>query len=376
MLSSPGIMERLSRLQSALRLCIAEHVHGDALADVRAGADAVDGLLHLAVPAVAPLDGVGGGREQGVVQEDQRLFQCGREELLERLADGLEATDSLAEFGQFRQGGVGPATAVEQTVDLIDDLPQCTQFRPPPRDPLECLTFGRRQVMLDEQVAVNEQVGNSLFEAFLAGRQLSRGGRGPAAAEFRSRGLQLSPHLRHRLQDGPVDLGDDVELADLVRDRSKHLCDGRGIQWRADGLEGQAAGGQDLLESREERRDVFLRRTVVEDFVDQPIEAMVVDDRQDAVRPVIELIGRNIAGEVRQGIVQIVLRDTVSGPFFPPLPPSSGPWRRGRRPDGLAISARMRSDRAGRLGPPGGPPAPRHAGCSGCWDRPSPRGPR
>jgi hypothetical protein len=292
-------MERLSRLQSALRLCIAEHVHGDALADVLAGADAVDGLLHLAVPAVAPLNGVGGGREQGIVQEDQRLFQCGREELLERLADGLEATDSLAEFGQFRQGRVGPATAVEQTVDFIDDLPQCPQFRPPPRDPLECLTFGRRQVMLDEQVAVDEQVGNSLFEAFLAGRQLS-------------------------------------------------------------------GGGQDLLESGEERRDVFLRRIVVEDFVDQPIEAMVVDDRQDAVRPVIELIGRNVAGEVRQGIVQVVLRDTVSGPFFPPLPPSSGPWRRGRRPDGLAISARMRSDRAGRLRPPGGPPAPRHAGCSGC----------
>lgn len=137
-------MERLSRLQSVLRLCIAEHIQGDALADVLAGADAVDGLLHFAVPAVAPLHGVGGGREQGVVQEGQRLFQCGREELLERLAKGLETTDSLAECGQFRQGRVGPATAIEQTVDLIDDLPQCPQLRPPPRDPLECLTFRPR----------------------------------------------------------------------------------------------------------------------------------------------------------------------------------------------------------------------------------------
>lgn len=152
--------------------------------------------------------------------------------------------------------------------------------------------------MLDEQVAVDEQIGDSLFESFLAGHQLSGGARGLAAAEFRSRGLLLSPHLRHRLQDAPVDLGDDVELADLVRDCPRHLGDGRGIQRRAigrDGLEGQAAGGQDLLESGEERRDVFLRRIVVEKFVDQPMEAMVVDDRQDTVRPVIEFIGRNVA---------------------------------------------------------------------------------
>src|SRR4030042_1830249 len=113
---SPCIVERVSRLQSALGLCVAEHVYRDALADMLAGANAIDRLFHLAVPTVAAFDGVGGGRQQGIVQEGQRLFQRGREELLERPPEGLEATDTLAELGQFGQGRLGSATAVEQTV--------------------------------------------------------------------------------------------------------------------------------------------------------------------------------------------------------------------------------------------------------------------
>jgi hypothetical protein len=67
MLSGSVKVEHLNRLHSALRLSIAKHVHGDALADVKAGTDAVDGLLHLSMPTVAAFDGVGGRRQQGVV---------------------------------------------------------------------------------------------------------------------------------------------------------------------------------------------------------------------------------------------------------------------------------------------------------------------
>jgi hypothetical protein len=76
----------------ALGLGIAEHVHGDALADVWAGADAVDRLLHLAMAAIAPLDGIGGRGQQGIVQEGQSLVQRRREQPVERLTKALEPT--------------------------------------------------------------------------------------------------------------------------------------------------------------------------------------------------------------------------------------------------------------------------------------------
>ena len=75
------------------------HVQGDTLLDVMMGADAVDGLLHLTVAAVASFDGVGSGRQQLVVEEGQGLLQVGREELGEGTADLLEAADAAAEFG-------------------------------------------------------------------------------------------------------------------------------------------------------------------------------------------------------------------------------------------------------------------------------------
>jgi len=295
-------MERANRLQSALGLRVAEHVHGDAPADVLGGADAIDRLLHLAVSAVASFDRVGGRRQQGIVQERQGLFQRGREELLERLADRLEAADFLAEFGQLGQGRVGPATAVEQAVCLVHYLPQDAKFGMPTRDPTQVFSFRRRQVMLDKQVAVVEQAGDPGLDAFLAGRQSAPGCRRPAPTELGQSSFQLSPHLRHRLQDGLVDLGNDVELANLMRDRPQHLCDGCGIQLRAvggDALEAQAAGRQGAAEPQEEFRDVFLGGVVVEYLVDQTFEAMIVDDRQDAIRPVVEFIGRDVTREVR-----------------------------------------------------------------------------
>jgi len=62
-------MKRLSCLPSALSLGVAEHVQGDSLADVQAGSDAIDRLLHLSVAAVASLDGIGGRRQQGIIQQ-------------------------------------------------------------------------------------------------------------------------------------------------------------------------------------------------------------------------------------------------------------------------------------------------------------------
>ena len=80
------------------------HVQGDPSIDVSLRADAIDGLLHFAVTAVAALHGVGRRGQQGIIKEGQRLFNVGREEFPERCSDGNEGTsDSAAKSGEFFQ---------------------------------------------------------------------------------------------------------------------------------------------------------------------------------------------------------------------------------------------------------------------------------
>ena len=53
------------------------------------------------------------------------------------------------------------------------------------------------------------------------------------------------------------------------------------------------------MESAEERLDVLVGRVVIEDLVEEPLESAVVDDREDAERTVIQLVGSDVAREVR-----------------------------------------------------------------------------
>ena len=70
-----------------LAVLVTGHVHGDTTADGPASPHAVDRLLHLAMAAIAALDGVGGGRQERVVEESKGLLQGGTEELAEYLGD-------------------------------------------------------------------------------------------------------------------------------------------------------------------------------------------------------------------------------------------------------------------------------------------------
>ena len=106
----------------------------------------------------------------------------------------------------------------------------------------------------------------------------------------------------------------------LTEDRGDRL----GIQRRAvgrDPLEGQSARLQGGMEAAEERLDVLVGRVVVEDLVDEPLEGAVVDDREDAERAVIQLVGGDIAREVGQGPVEIVGVDPSRRLFPPGLDP-------------------------------------------------------
>lgn len=313
-------MKRVNSLPSAFGLTIAEHVGGDPLADVEARADAIDGLWHLAVAAVAPLDGVGGRRQQGIVEEGQGLLDGGGKEFAQRLAEVFEAADSLMKLGEFGLGGLGAAAAVEETVDLIDDLPQHPQARLAAGDPVKGLALGVGQMVLDKEVAMLEQVRDLGFDTLLAGRLGAIGLLDPPPAQFGRFGPELAAHRGHGLEDGFVHLGDDMELTDLMPDVSKHLGDGRWVQVRpigGDAAEFEAPGPQGLMEPGEEPRDVFQGRRVVQDLIDQAFEPAVVHDRQDAIRSVVDLVGGDVARKALQGAIEVVLRDVLGGPFPP-----------------------------------------------------------
>jgi len=52
--------------------------------------------------------------QQAIVQESQRFLQVCRKQLVQRASNFTELTDALPQTGQFCQGGVGAAAAVEQ----------------------------------------------------------------------------------------------------------------------------------------------------------------------------------------------------------------------------------------------------------------------
>ena len=90
------LVKEADGLGSAVGLGVALHVQGDSALDVFLGADAVDGLLHLPMAAVAPLHGVGRGRQERIVQERQRFLEGGGERLLglvESLSRKIESID-------------------------------------------------------------------------------------------------------------------------------------------------------------------------------------------------------------------------------------------------------------------------------------------
>src|SRR3990172_3294061 len=140
-------------------------------------------------------------------------------------------------------------------------------------------------MVLDEQMTVVEQIGDLGLDAFFAGRPFAVGPRRSPSADLGKRGLQLPANLGHGLEDGLVQFGDDVKLTDLMANRTEDFGNRRGIQRRtvgSDALQAQPTSLQSFLEPREEPGDVFLSGIVIEDFVDQSFEPMVIHDRQNA----------------------------------------------------------------------------------------------
>jgi hypothetical protein len=204
----------------------------------------------------------------------------------------------------------------------------------------------------DEQVTVLEQIADLLLDPLLTAGGTPGGLRGGTAPrQLGGLGGQAFPQLGHGTEDRLGEFLEDVECAELMRHLAEDRGDRLGIERRAvggDPLEDQAPHRQGGLEAAEERLDVHVGRVVVEDLSDEPLEGAVVDDREDAERPVIQLVGGDVAREVRQGPVEV----SGVGPsrrLFPPRPrPSSGSWRRGQRRGARARGPNWPSDRASR----------------------------
>jgi|WetSurMetagenome_2_1015567.scaffolds.fasta_scaffold2177805_1 hypothetical protein len=80
------MMQGVKGTESPLSQSVPDHVHRDAAADVLCGSNAIDGLLHLAVAAVAAFNGIGGCGQERFVEKRQRLFNGWGKEFIERLA--------------------------------------------------------------------------------------------------------------------------------------------------------------------------------------------------------------------------------------------------------------------------------------------------
>jgi hypothetical protein len=62
---------------------------------------------------MATLDGIGRGRQRAIIQKREDLFQIGRGQRLQCLANRLEALDAGAQMGEFGQGHSGLATPIK-----------------------------------------------------------------------------------------------------------------------------------------------------------------------------------------------------------------------------------------------------------------------
>jgi hypothetical protein len=119
------------------------------------------------------------------------------------------------------------------------------------------------------------------------------------------------------VQDRLDDLLEDVELTDLVAGFRPQILDHLRVKRRAvrgDAADVPAALVQLPLELPQESVDVVLGRVVVEDAESQAVVAAVVHHREDAERAVIDLVDRQVAAEVRQGVLKVGARQ--AGPTF------------------------------------------------------------
>jgi hypothetical protein len=86
-------------------------------------ANSVDTFGHLAVTALAPVDGIGGGRSQLVIEKGQGCVKGRRKDFCQGVAHPLEPFDPLPQLRELIECALGAAAAVKQGLEVIPDVP-------------------------------------------------------------------------------------------------------------------------------------------------------------------------------------------------------------------------------------------------------------
>src|SRR5712692_4942971 len=168
-----------------------------------------------------------------------------------------------------------------------------------------------------------------------------------------------------------------MKRTDLMRDIPEHLHEGCGRECRAIGreaAEGQGAYLQGRVQTSEKGPDILVGGLVIQDVIEDPLVAAIIDRGKNAEGTIIQFIGGHIARKIRQRPVKEVgvharLR------LFSPLPqPSSGWSQRAQRRGGRATSANSLGGRARRPRPRAAQPDRSRGGCTDCPVAPDPTG--
>src|SRR5215831_5441576 len=112
-LASPCTMECGEGLLTAFGVGFTPHIQRQARTDLRVRPHPVDTLLHLAIAPVAPLHGIRGGGQQLVIEKREGLCQRGGKEFLQCLPQLAEPLEPTPQLGQFGQSGLGPTAPIE-----------------------------------------------------------------------------------------------------------------------------------------------------------------------------------------------------------------------------------------------------------------------
>ena len=209
----------------------------------------------------------------------------------------------------------------------------------------------RRQVVLDKYVTMAKELPNFPSQpCSLVTRTWLRAWTDVRVSAWACERLSFL-HRGHSLQHRLGQLFKNMEFGDLAGHLAKHRLQRLRIQGRAirgHAPQHQAAQLQGHPEAPQEGRDALVVRGVIKHLVQEPFEGVIVDNGQNAKRPIIQLIDRDVPREVRQAPVQVARPHLPRRSFPPQPPPSFGWWRREQTRGDHATNASSPLDRATR----------------------------
>jgi hypothetical protein len=165
-----------------LSLRIAKHVQRDAVIEVLLSAHAINRLLPLAVPTVAPVHRVGGRREQFVSEKCQRLLQVGRAQFVHEFPDRLEAAHALAQsfkveilsdlkIEQMLPLAERAVTSAERAVATVDCIAPAVDRLTPAVGRVLSVVEGAPKLLLGERETVIKVFQDELDRMFKLARE-------------------------------------------------------------------------------------------------------------------------------------------------------------------------------------------------------------